>query len=258
MISVVSAGDIPAVGSSSKRIFGSVAKGVGSFGGSFFMFLLYYIFLLSGVSGYHDYLRWVAGDNTHLLDTVEVTQRTISHYIGLKTLISGVTGIIATIICLLLGIRFAVFWGFMTFVLNYIPSIGSVIATIFPVTMAFIQFDTLQRPILLLILLWGTQLTIGNFIDPKLMGSRMRLNTVTVIFGLVFWGYIWGVPGMLISVPMMVIIRLLLERTEDMAILARVMGYPARQGRIRRRPASDERSEETGKYRKETDADGDS
>jgi AI-2 transport protein TqsA len=68
------------------------------------------------------------------------------------------------------------------------------------------------------------QFIIGNLIDPKVMGDRMRLNSITVIFGLVFWGYIWGIPGMLLSVPLNVIVKLILEQSESLSIAARIMG----------------------------------
>jgi predicted PurR-regulated permease PerM len=70
----------------------------------------------------------------------------------------------------------------------------------------------------------GMQFLIGNLLDPMIMGDRLRLNTITVIFGLLFWGFIWGVPGMLLSVPLMVIIKLILEKSETWSMIARAMG----------------------------------
>ncbi|RLW70042.1 MAG: hypothetical protein B6D68_01320, partial [spirochete symbiont of Stewartia floridana] len=87
-------------------------------------------------------------------------------------------------------------------------------------------FDSFGTTLALVTALVSTQLIVGNIIDPMLMGDRLRFNPVSILFGLLFWGYIWGIPGMLLSVPFMVIIRLLLERHDDFAILARVMGYP--------------------------------
>ena len=142
----------------------------------------------------------------------------------IKVIVSSSTGIIAGLVCMAFGVKFAVFFGFLTFLLNFIPSIGSIIATIPPVLMAMIQFDTFQRPILILIILGLVQMTIGNFIEPKIMGDRLRLNTVTVIFGLVFWGIIWGIPGMLLSVPLLVILKLILEYSDTLSVVARIMG----------------------------------
>ena len=221
-------------------LIGSLLGAMGSFGTSSILFLVYYLILLSGATRYPVYVDYVVGSGDgaagrRTREIWDITQESISAYMGIKTLISLATGIVAGLICLAFGLRFALFWGFMAFLLNYIPSIGSLVATALPVFMAVIQFDRVGPIIALGLLLGGSQFIIGSIIDPMIMGNRLRLNTVTVIFGLLFWGYIWGIPGMLLSVPLMVTIRLLLERTEDFSILARVMGNPAKPRR--RKPA---------------------
>jgi AI-2 transport protein TqsA len=95
--------------------------------------------------------------------------------------------------------------------------------------MAIIQYDTFSVPITLAVILLILQLTMGNFIEPKLLGNRLRLNTVTVIFGLVFWGYMWGIPGMILSVPLMVVLKLTLEYIPSTRVLARLMSYPEKK-----------------------------
>ncbi len=201
---------------------------VSGFGSSILLFLLYYLFLLAGATGYSAYIKYVMGsdDSGTKKELHEQTQKSIADYMAVKTLVSLATGIMVGVICALFGLRFAFFWGFIAFIMNYIPSIGSFAATIFPFLMAVIQFDSFGTTLALVTALVSTQLIVGNIIDPMLMGDRLRFNPVSILFGLLFWGYIWGIPGMLLSVPFMVIIRLLLERHDDFAILARVMGYP--------------------------------
>jgi AI-2 transport protein TqsA len=211
----------------------TTASGVGSFGRSFFLFMLYYIFLLAGTSSYREYVDFVAQDKHRLVLTISSVQNSISTYMVIKTAISFVTAAIVFIICSIMHIEFTFLWTVLTFFLNFIPSIGSTIATIFPVLMAFIQYDTFTPMIVIFILLTTIQMTIGNFLDPKIMGDRLRLNTVTVVFGLVFWGYVWGIPGTLLSVPLMVCAKLMLEQSETLSILARVMGYPDKESRKR-------------------------
>jgi len=80
-----------------------------------------------------------------------------------------------------------------------------------------------------MIILLALQLTMGNFVEPKLLGNRLRLNTVTVIFGLVFWGYLWGIPGMILSVPLMVVLKLTFEYIPSTRIFARLMSYPEKK-----------------------------
>lgn len=213
------------------KMIRSAASGVGNFGKSFFLFMLYFVFLLGGSSSYREYVDFVARGDHRLTLTISSVQESISTYMVIKTAISLATAAIVLLICTVMGIEFAFLWAVITFFLNFVPSIGSIIATMPPVIMAFIQYDTFAPMIITLSLLSMTQMTIGNFLDPKIMGDRLRLNTVTVVFGLVLWGYIWGIPGTLLSVPMMVCIKLMLEQSESLGIIARVMGYPDSESR---------------------------
>lgn len=211
----------------------SILKGVSNFGSSFMMFTLYFLFLLPGLSHYQNYVKYVGGNNLSLLDDIKTVQKNVSIYMGIKMILSLTTGIIAGVVCSLMGLKFAFFWGFLTFVLNFIPSIGSIIATLIPSLFGLIQFDSFQHIILMFVFLAINQTIIGNFIDPKIMGNRLRLNTVTVLFGLVFWGVIWGIPGMLMSVPLMVTLKLLLEKSQSWSIIARIMGYPVAPEKVK-------------------------
>ncbi|MDC7235709.1 MAG: AI-2E family transporter [Spirochaetales bacterium] len=199
-------------------------KGASSFGSSFLMFTLYFLFLLPGMSRYQHFIRYVGGNRESILEDYEKIQKNISTYMVIKSVISLITGTIAWFICTVVGLKFAFFWGFLTFVLNFIPSIGSIIATILPSLMGLILLDSFNEFILLAALLGTNQLIIGNVLDPRIMGNRMRLNTVTVLFGLVFWGVIWGIPGMLLSVPLSVTLKLILEKSSSWSFLARLMG----------------------------------
>jgi len=206
------------------KALSSVFSGVGNFGKSFFMFSLYFVILLGSMTNYKEYISYVVKADQRFLNEIDSLQRSVSTYMTIKVIVSATTGIIAAVVCMLFGVKFAVFFGFLTFLFNFIPSIGSIIATIPPVLMAIIQFDTFNRAIIILIILGVVQMTIGNFIEPKIMGDRLRLNTVTVIFGLVFWGIIWGIPGMLLSVPLLVILKLILGYSDTLSVVARIMG----------------------------------
>lgn len=207
---------------------GSVLGSLRSFGSSYVMFLIYYMILISGATGYRAYVDYVTGPDTdsNTGEVWKLTQESITAYMSLKTIISLVTGVIAGAICWAFGLQFALFWGFLAFLLNYIPSIGSMLATVIPLFMAIIQYNSIGPIIGLAACLGASQFVIGSILDPMIMGNKLRLNTITVIFGLIFWGYIWGIPGMLLSVPMMVMVRLLVERSEDFSIISRIMGNP--------------------------------
>ncbi len=199
-------------------------KGASTFGSSFLMFTLYFIFLLPGVSSYQYFIRYVGGNREDILHDYERIQKKISTYMLIKTIISLVTGSITWVVCTIVGLKFAFFWGFLTMVLNFIPSIGSIIATLLPSLMGLVLLDTFNEFILLFLLLGANQMIIGNVLDPRIMGNRLRLNTVAVLFGLVFWGVIWGIPGMLLSVPLSVTLKLILEKSSSWSFIARIMG----------------------------------
>jgi len=204
------------------KLASSVALFLSSFGSSFFMFALYFTLLLAGSTGYAKFMKYVGGE--FMLEQYETIRKSISSYITIKFFISLITGILAGIIISLFGVRFALFWAFITFLLNFIPQIGSLFSSVLPVLMAFIQYDSPLKPVFLLILLTTVQMIIGNLIEPKIMGNRLRLNVVTVLFGLVFWGYIWGIPGMILAVPLLVILKLVISRFESLGLISRIMG----------------------------------
>ncbi len=209
---------------------GGIFVGISSATGSFIMFAIYYVLLLSGMANYGTYLNYVAGaEESDLVSNFVKIQKSVVSYIFIKTLINIVTGTAVYLISLLFGVKFPFFWGFFAFVMNYIPNIGSFLATTLPALMAFVQFNEFKIVLLYIMVLTGVQFTIGNLVEPKIMGDRLKLNTLTVIFGLVFWGYIWGVPGMMLSVPLLVMIKLIFERFPSLQVIARIMGSPPKK-----------------------------
>jgi len=205
---------------------GSVALSLGSFIGSFFLFAFYFIILLAGFNNYERYILYVAGERrgSSYLKTFDVVMRSISTYMGVKFLVSFITGFLFWLICTIFNIQFALFWGFLGFALNFIPSIGSIVATIPPALMGLIYIDSGVSVFLFVLLLTSVQMLVGNVLDPILTGNRLRLNILTVMLGLLFWGYIWGIAGMLLSVPLLVLMKIILEQNPDTAMVARAMG----------------------------------
>jgi AI-2 transport protein TqsA len=206
-----------------------IASGVGSFTGSFVWFSLYYVFLLAGLANYEKYIHYVASDmseNGTLVKNLHKIKRAVLSYMIVKTGVSIATGVFVTVTCLFFDIKFAFFWGLLTFLLNFIPSIGSILAVIPPTLMAIIQFDSIKIVLLLLVILGTIQFILGNIVEPKIQGGTLRINTLTVLFGLVFWGYIWGIPGMMLSVPLLVILKIIFEYFPSLSVLARIMGSP--------------------------------
>jgi predicted PurR-regulated permease PerM len=155
----------------------------------------------------------------HVLTSVSKGIRT---YISITTIISLTTGFLTYLICEMFSLQGAVLWGFIAFVLNFIPTIGSIIAVLIPVIFALIQFTDLSQVLFLCISLILIQFVIGNIIYPKLMGNKLNISQFVVILSLVIWGAMWGTIGMFLSVPLMMILLIILsqfEGTRNLAIL---------------------------------------
>ena len=145
---------------------------------------------------------------------------------GIKTILSLIVGLLTYLVCIFFGVKFAMFWGFIAFVLNFIPAVGSILGTIMPILMGVIQLDSISDIGIMSIFLFVMHFTIGNIVEPIVMGGQLRINTLTVLFGLVFWGFVWGIPGMILSVPLLVIMKIILERSPSTEMIGRLMGYP--------------------------------
>ena len=149
-------------------------------------------------------------------------QRDIEAYIAIKTLLSVVTGLMSYSILIFLGVDYSEFWAFLIFILNYIPTVGSLIATIFPALLALIQFESFTYFLVVFISIAVIQFVIGNIIEPRLMGRSLNLSALVVLFSLALWGSIWGVVGMFLCVPITVILMIIFsnfEKTRPIAIL---------------------------------------
>ncbi|MBR0094866.1 MAG: AI-2E family transporter [Synergistaceae bacterium] len=149
----------------------------------------------------------------------------VSRYLGTLALISFATGVCAWIVLTLLGVKLAAGWGVLTFLLNFIPTVGSIIATIPPVIMAVIQFSPgLFKPFLVLMSLTAIQVTIGNIITPKVVGDRLGVSPVMILLSLLLWGMIWGIPGALLSTPIISIIKIVCENIPSLHSIAVLIG----------------------------------
>lgn len=146
----------------------------------------------------------------------------IRRYLSVKSLMSLLTGFLSYFALLFIGVEAPLFWSFLIFVMNFIPAIGSLIATVFPALFAMLQFGELMPGIWVLIVVGIIQLFIGNYVDPKFTGDSLNVSPLVIILGLAVWGAIWGVIGMLLSVPISVMLILIfahIPSTRGIAIL---------------------------------------
>lgn len=152
----------------------------------------------------------------------------------IKTIISLATGVIVWIFLAVVGVRFAFIWGLLAFLLNYIPNIGSVLAAIPPLIQALL-FNGLGDALVVAGGFIAVNMVIGNILEPRVMGRGLGLSTLVVFLSLIFWGWLLGPVGMLLSVPLTIVARIALETTEGGYRLAVILG----DGRPPRQPPAE-------------------
>jgi predicted PurR-regulated permease PerM len=151
--------------------------------------------------------------NGRLVHAVENTSSKLRRYLGVMTLTSLLTGILTIAWCFILGVDLAFVWGLIAFVLNFVPTLGSVIAVIPPTLVALI-FQGVGKGIATLAGLAVIQVIMGNFVDPRLQGKSLELSPLVALFSIVFWGWVWGIPGAILGVPMTISLVLVCQEFE--------------------------------------------
>jgi predicted PurR-regulated permease PerM len=186
---------------------GSVAAGFGSALGKMLIVFIFFIFMIFEAESFGKKMVYISPESSE--DTQMILKR-LRRYFGIKFLTSLATGVSIAIALTIMGIDFPVLWGFLAFVLNFIPSIGSFIAAIPALILSFIQLGP-----------WGVLITgavyfvintiIGNVIEPQLMGKNLGISPLIVFVSMIFFGYILGPIGMLIATPLTIVIKIILD-----------------------------------------------
>lgn len=188
-----------------------------AFFGMLATFTLVTIFVLFLMLGHHP-REPSPGTLRFIIDT------RIRRYLVVKFAVSLVTAVIVASILSALDVELPVVFGMLTFGLNFIPSIGSIIATLIPLPMVLVSPDVTMARVLMVLAIPGTiQFAIGNILEPKLLGDSLDLHPVTVLTALVFWGALWGGPGMLMAAPITAVLKMVLEESELTQPVARLM-----------------------------------
>lgn len=212
----------------------AAARGLAGFlttvAGSTGIIVIYVLFLLLEQQTFGRKLAAVFGDPGREARARELIERMVVEmqlYLSIKTALAIVTGVVTWGLLEAIGLDFPVFWGFLTFLLYYIPTIGSAIALVLPLLMALVQFESLYPALYVLLVVGGIQTVIANVIEPRLMGQRLNLSAFVIILSLFVWGAIWGVTGMFLCVPITVMLLIVLARfpqTRPVAILLSANG----------------------------------
>ncbi len=166
-----------------------------------------------------------SGKGMRLAVLFERINRQVSKYLLLKALISLATGVLFYLASLATGLDFAIMWGVLAFVLNFIPSIGSIIITAMTIVMAILQFFPIWANIIYVtVLMISIQMVLGNIIDPRIQGVRLNLSPFIILVSLSVWGYIWGVAGMFLAVPITSVVQIVCANVQSLKPIAVMIG----------------------------------
>lgn len=205
---------------------GAMVASIGSLLSNTAFVLITTVFILAEAAGFPRKLKLVLSDGEGGLQRFDDIIRDIQEYLSIKTKISLVTGAMAWLLCWAVGVDYPVLWGVIAFLLNYVPNLGSIIAAVPPVLLGFVQYGW-ERSLVLLGGYLAINTIMGNIIEPKVMGKRLGLSSLVVFLSLVFWGWVWGPLGMFLSVPLTMIVKILLENSDDLKWVAVLLGSGA-------------------------------
>lgn len=207
------------------NILGIIFNSISDILSNTFMILLYALFIIFEENNFKVKLKNLFPDQ-HQFELFDKTknkiEKSISDYFRLKAFVSLITGVLSYLVLLIIGVDAPAFWAFLIFILNFIPTIGSLIGTIFPAVFSLLQFGEFTPFILVLVIVGIIQVIVGNIVEPRLMGKSMNISPLVTILALTFWGMIWGVIGMVLSIPIMVVLVITFsqfESTRPIAIL---------------------------------------
>lgn len=183
-----------------------------------FLVLVIMIFMLAEASVLPGKLRQITGRKEFDPARSAKIVREVQQYLGIKTGISVATGTLAGAWLAVLGVDLPVLWGLVTFAANYIPTIGWVIALIPPLVLG--MFGGVGQAMLVAAGFVAIHIVLTNFIEPTLLGRRLGISTLVVVLSLLFWGWVWGPLGMLLSVPLTMVVKIAFENTDDLRWIA--------------------------------------
>lgn len=196
---------------------GLAADMLSSFGSvmaNLFLIVLTVVFMLFESSSFSQKLHLALDDPEMRIKQIERFLSSVNHYIAIKTLVSLATGLTVSIMLWALGLDFFILWGVLAFLLNYIPNIGSIIAAVPPMTLAVLQLGIGEAGFIGLGF-FLINMVMGNFIEPRYLGKGLGLSTLVVFLSLIFWGWLLGTVGMLLSVPLTMILKIGLENSPE-------------------------------------------
>ena len=204
------------------QLSSGIVQGVGSMFTNGFVILLSVVFMLLESQHFTSKIKYATKDKS-VINNIEEILSKIKSYMVLKALISLFTGFVIWIALLFVGTDYAFLWAVLAFILNFIPNIGSIIAAVPVVLLTLIQLGSVSSLIVASIYI-GVNVIIGSVIEPKIMGRGLGLSTLVVFLSLLFWGWLLGIVGMLLSIPLTMMAKIILDENENTKWIAVLLG----------------------------------
>ncbi|HET9982258.1 MAG TPA: AI-2E family transporter [Longimicrobiales bacterium] len=198
------------------------------------IFLIIVLVLAESIHFPEKVRRIVASGGTDLGRFERVAEE-VFHYLTIKTLVSLATGILMGLLIWALGIDFPLLWGMLAFALNYVPNVGGAISVLPPVALALLANGP-GRALLLLAGYFAVHILLGSILEPHFLGRKLGLSTLVVFLSLIFWGWLWGPAGLLLSVPLTMAIKIVLEQSDQLRWIAVLLGTVGDAGPAAIRP----------------------
>lgn len=210
-------------GGASTGVLTMLSERAFSFLSSFVLIVSFFVLGLLEVRAFRGKMdRITSEERPDWIDPARRVALDVQRYVVVRTVVGLITGVGTGLVAWLLGLDFALIWGLTNFLLNYIPTLGSIIGVVPPVLFSLVQFDGALMPMLVLLGVGGVQLLMGNYVDPLLQGKYLQLSPLVVLLSVAFWGWLWGIAGAFIGIPLTVVIAIACgayDRTRWIAVL---------------------------------------
>jgi len=207
------------------RVVSNTMSGFVNMVWNIFLTLVFLLFIVGGATSMETRLKKAIGEDRQVRNLVTISriQSQIQKYLITKSLISLATAIVGALLMMIFGVDFVLVSALLLFAFNFIPNIGSIIASSIPILICLLQYGFGIRVVAFALLITATQMLFGNILEPKIQGDRLNLTPIMVLISLILWGWLWGIPGMFISVPLTSAINIILKEIDNKNIISAII-----------------------------------
>ena len=150
-------------------------------------------------------------------------EKDLIKFIKVKVLVSALTGVFTGLMCVCFDVSFPIFWGLFAFAINFVQMVGSFISVILLSIFSFVELDSISTLLFFVVSISAVQVLFGAILEPVFMGKSFSINIITVLVMLMFWGFLWGIPGLIMAIPITVCIKIILEQFPSTKVIANML-----------------------------------